>query len=333
MHSALQRAWLRRGPLALFLLPLAGLFGLLAGLRRWLYASGWLHTAQLMVPVVVVGNVVAGGAGKTPVVAALVEHLQAAGLRPGVISRGHGRTASNCREVRADDQADAVGDEPLLIARRCGVPVFVAPRRVDAARALLARYPDTQVLVSDDGLQHLAMARDIEICVFDERGIGNGWLLPAGPLREPWPRRADLVLRPPAAVGLGGFALRRALAPEAVRADGARRALADFSVEPQVVAVAGIARPEAFFAMLEAAGLVLERRVALPDHHDFDAKPVALSPQDCVLCTDKDAVKLWRRAPQAWAVPLTLEIEPAFWAAFDGLLEAKLSSPDGSQTA
>ncbi|MES2481844.1 MAG: tetraacyldisaccharide 4'-kinase, partial [Pseudomonadota bacterium] len=111
------------------------------------------------------------------------------------------------------------------------------------------------------------------------------------------------------------------------------RAIADFSTQPQVVAVAGIARPEAFFAMLEAAGLVLARRVALPDHHDFEARPVALSPQDCVLCTEKDAVKLWRRSPQAWAVPLSLEIEPAFWAAFDGLLEAKLSSRDGSQTA
>ncbi len=333
MRSALQRAWLGRGPLALLLLPVAGLFGLLAAARRWLYAKGWLRTARLPVPVVVVGNVVAGGAGKTPVVAALVEHLQAAGLRTGVISRGHGRRARDCREVHADDLADAVGDEPLLIARRCAVPVFVAPRRVDAARALLARHPDTQVLVSDDGLQHLAMARDIEICVFDDRGFGNGWLLPAGPLREPWPRHADLVLHPPGAHGLDGFTLRRALATEAVRADGTRRAIADFSRQPQVVAVAGIARPEAFFAMLEAAGLVLARRVALPDHHDFEARPVALSPQDCVLCTEKDAVKLWRRSPQAWAVPLSLEIEPAFWAAFDGLLEAKLSSRDGSQTA
>ena len=337
MHSALQRAWSGRGPLALLLLPLAGLFGLLAALRRWLYANGRLHAAHLPVPVVVVGNVVAGGAGKTPVVAALVEHLQAAGLRPGVISRGHGRRANDCREVRAQDLADVAGDEPLLIARRCAVPVFVAPRRVDAARALLARYPDTQVLVSDDGLQHLAMARDIEICVFDDRGIGNGWLLPAGPLREPWPRHADLVLHPPGALGLDGFRLRRALAAEAVRADGTRRALADFLVEPQLVALAGIARPEAFFAMLQAAGLVLARCIALPDHHDFDARPVMLSPNDCVMCTEKDAVKLWRWAPQAWAVPLVLEIEPGFWTAFDGLLDgllvAKLSFRDGSQTA
>jgi len=333
VHSALQRAWKRRGPLAITLLPLALLYGLLAALRRWLYTGGWLQTTRLPVPVIVVGNVVVGGAGKTPVVAALVEHLQACGLRPGVISRGHGRRSRDCREVRAHDTADAVGDEPLLLASKSRAPVFVAARRVDAARALLARYPDTQVLVSDDGLQHLAMARDIEICVFDERGTGNGWLLPAGPLRERWPRRADLVVRPPGAIGLDGFTLGRALAPHAVQADGTRRALADFTVEPQLVAVAGIARPEAFFAMLEAAGLVLRRRIALTDHHDFDTRPVPLSPHDCVLCTEKDAVKLWRRAPQAWAVPLALEIEPAFWRAFDGLLGAKLSSRDGSQTA
>ena len=135
------------------------------------------------------------------------------------------------------------------------------------------------------------------------------------------------------AAALAGAAQDGILAETAAAARAADPAFAGFSAEPQLVALAGIARPEAFFAMLEAAGLAPGRRIALSDHHDFDAQPVALSPQECVLCTEKDAVKLWRRAPQAWAVPLSLEIEPAFWHAFDRLLEARLSSRDGSQTA
>src|SRR5204862_6346517 len=134
----------------------------------------------------------------------------ARGLKVGSVSRGYGRGTSDCGEVRADSRAADVGDEPLLLARSCAVPVFVARQRVDAARALLRTHPQTQVIVSDDGLQHYAMKRDVEICVFDERGVGNGWLLPAGPLREPWPRQVDLVLQ----AGM----IQRSLALEAVRA-------------------------------------------------------------------------------------------------------------------
>lgn len=332
MSQALQRAWVRRGPGALLLRPFAALYGLLSGTRRLLYRTGLLTRERLPVPVIVVGNVVAGGAGKTPVVTALVEHLRARGLRAGVISRGYGRSTADCREVRPDAAAQDVGDEPLLIARRCGVPVFVASRRAQAGRALLAQHPGTQVLVGDDGLQHLALARDIEICVFDERGTGNGWLLPAGPLREPWPRAADLVLRPAAAAAIEGFELARRLDTHAVRADGSRLALAELARQP-VLALAGIARPEAFFAMLRHAGVQPAQTVALPDHHDFDAHPPELPADHAVVCTEKDAVKLWRLRPDAWAVPLAVEIEPAFWRAFDRLLDAKLSSPDGSETA
>lgn len=336
--ARLQRAWRGRGALAWSLRPVAALYGGLAGLRRLLYRVGALHSERLQVPVVVVGNVVAGGAGKTPVVVAVVQRLQALGLQPGVVSRGYGRAGQDCREVLAASSPAQSGDEPLLIARRCGVPVFVAPRRAEAARALLARHPGTQVIVSDDGLQHLALARDIEICVFDERGTGNGWLLPAGPLREPWPRHADLVLRPPG-TDLGGsldgrcFTITRRLASEAVRADGSRRPLADFARQP-VVALAGIARPEAFFGMLGAAGIAPARALALADHHDFDAAPPALPPDMAVLCTEKDAVKLWRLRPDAWAVPLDVEFEPGFWTAFDRRVRGpRLSSADGSETA
>ena len=334
---SLQQAWQRRGPLAWSLWPLSWVYGALAALHRSLYQLRLRRIEHLPVPVVVVGNVVAGGAGKTPVVVAVVEHLQALGLRPGVISRGYGRRDDGgCHEVRPDEtDAARSGDEPLLVARRCRVPVVVGAHRVQAARRLLALHPQTQVLVSDDGLQHAPLGRDIEICVFDARGTGNGWLLPAGPLREPWPRAADLVLRPAEVKGIEGFDIARRLAPQAVRADGTRRPLADFAAPgaPGGVAVAGIAQPEAFFAMLRAAGILATRTLALPDHYNFDQPPLDLPADLALVCTEKDAVKLWRHRPQAWAVPLHVQIAPGFWAAFDRLLAAKLSSNDGRETA
>lgn len=319
MDQALQRAWLGRGPLACALWPLSLVFALAAAARRFAYRSGLLKTQRAGVPVIVVGNVIAGGSGKTPIVRAVVEHLRSRGLRVGIVSRGYGRDTHDCREVRSDSLAAEAGDEPLLLARTCRVPVFVASRRIEAARALRRQYPDTQVIVSDDGLQHYAMARDIEICVFDDRGTGNGWLLPAGPLREAWPRPVDFVL------GRGGFEIVRTLAPEAARADGQRIPLAQLR-ERRLTAVAGIARPAAFFAMLRQAGLDIDRTVALPDHYDFVAP---LQTEGEVVCTEKDAVKLWRSRPDAWAVSLQVSIAAAFWTAFD----AKLSSVHGPETA
>jgi tetraacyldisaccharide 4'-kinase len=234
--------------------------------------------------------------------------------------------------VRTGDDPRDTGDEPLLLRREGGVPVFVAARRADAGRALLQAYPATQVIVSDDGLQHHALARDVEVCVFDRRGIGNGWLLPAGPLREPWPRAVDLVLcdaaTPPP---VRGEIVERALAPNAIRADGARRPLQAFADKP-VYAVAGIANPGVFFEMLRAAGVPLAGTHALPDHHGFDG-PLPVPPGATVFCTEKDAVKLWRLRPQAWSVPLLVRIPGAFWGNFDRLLDARLSSPHGSPPA
>jgi tetraacyldisaccharide 4'-kinase len=331
MAQALQRAWLRRGALACLLWPVSLIFGFAAGLRRAAFQLGLLKRHRVAAPVIVVGNVVAGGAGKTPVVMALVEHLRARRLAPGVVSRGHGRSLADCREVRADSLPHEVGDEPLLVARSCAVPVFVAPGRAQAAHALLAAHPATQVIVCDDGLQHYSLQRDIEICVFDERGIGNGWLLPAGPLREHWPRAVDLVLRAGAPPGIAGFDSRRRLAPFAQRSDGSRIALAELKGRP-LVAVAGIAKPDAFFAMLRGEGLQLTRTLALADHHDFRADPTP-GTTDQLVCTEKDAVKLWRLRPDAWAVPLELDVEPGFWAELDRLLDAKLSSAHGPQTS
>jgi len=325
MRQALQRAWLRRGLAARLLHPLSLLYGALAALHR---ARALRRRERLPVPVVVVGNVVAGGAGKTPVVLAVLQHLREHGLRAGIVSRGYGRSTADCLEVHADDPAGRVGDEPLLLKAKADVPVFVARRRVDAGRALLRAYPRTQVIVSDDGLQHHALARDIEICVFDGRGTGNGWLLPAGPLREPWPRPVDLVLTHGAAPGIEGHAMQRALSAQAVRADGTRRPLAALRGQ-RILAMAGIANPEAFFAMLREAGLALDAARALPDHHDF-ADAAQLPADATLVCTEKDAVKLWRVRPDAWAVPLEVAIPAAFWERFDRLLDARLSSPHGS---
>lgn len=324
VRQALQHAWLRRGPLASLLLPLSLLYGALRALHRAAYRTGLLRTERLPVPVIVVGNVVAGGAGKTPVVLAVLDHLRRQGIAAGVVSRGYGRTGRDCTEVRSDDDAARVGDEPLLLRRAAGVPVFVAARRAEAGRALLAAHPATQVIVSDDGLQHHALERDLEICVFDARGIGNGCLLPAGPLREPWPRPVDLVLRD-AAAPVGGDVLQRRLAATARRADGSTRALADLRGAP-VHALAGIANPEAFFAMLRAAGLPLAATHALPDHHDF-AGGVPAPADATLLCTEKDAVKLWRLRADAWAVPLELEIPASFWQRFDRRLSSLHGSP------
>jgi tetraacyldisaccharide 4'-kinase len=328
VRQALQRAWLRRGPLAWLLLPLSLAYGALGALHK---ASALRRRERLPVPVIVVGNVVAGGAGKTPVVLALLQHLQECGLPAGVISRGYGRSAGDCAEVQPGDPPAHVGDEPLLLRRKSGVPVFVAHRRAEAGRALLRTHPRTAVIVSDDGLQHHALERDIEICVFDGRGIGNGWLLPAGPLREHWPRDVDLVLTHGEPPGIAGYAIERRLAAHAVRADGTQRALSAFQGQ-HLVALAGIANPEVFFAMLRDAGVTPAQALALPDHHDF-SDSASLPADATLLCTEKDAVKLWRVRPDAWAVPLQVGFPDAFWDRFDRLLEARLSSPHGSPPA
>ena len=331
--STLQRAWCRRGLLAWLLWPLSLLMGLAVALRRMLYQARVLRAQHPGVPVVVVGNVVAGGAGKTPVVMAVVRHLQAQGWHPGVVSRGYGRSTQDCRAVHADSPAHEVGDEPALIARQCAVPVAVAARRIDAAHLILAQHPETDVIVCDDGLQHLALARDIEICIFNDQGTGNGFLLPAGPLREPWPRPVDLVVHAGRAVadsGAPAFALQRSLADFALGADGQRIPLADLHSQP-LLAVAGIARPQDFFAMLQAEGLQLEQTQGLPDHSNFDSWNRPTDEPYTLICTEKDAVKLWQYHPDALAVPLRAAIDAGFFIALDALLARararSLSSP------
>jgi len=328
--NVLQQAWLRRGALAWLLWPVSLPYRLLWSLRTLAYRHGWRHSERLPVPVLVVGNVIAGGAGKTPTVIAVLEHLQARGIAAGVVSRGYGRSlpadgGDDVQEVLPHSTPAEAGDEPLLIRRRTGVPVFVGRRRAAAARRLLAAHPATQVIVCDDGLQHLALARDIEVCVFDDRGVGNGFLLPAGPLREPWPRPVAAVLHTGAHPAFAGFTARRSLADYALRADGHRVALASLAGKP-LHALAGIAQPQAFFDMLRARGLTLAHTDALPDHYDFDSWKPSPDAGSTPICTEKDAAKLWRVAPQALAVPLQFEPEPAFLDQLDRLLDARLSS-------
>ena len=332
--TGMARIWRTRGPVAWALWPISLIYGALVALRRGLYRLRWLRSEHAGVPVIVVGNVIAGGAGKTPVVIALVRHLQAQGWQPGVISRGYGRSTHDCRAVLPDSPAPEVGDEPALIARATRAPVFVAPRRITAARALRAAHPGTDVLVCDDGLQHLALARDLEICVFNSDGVGNGFLLPAGPLREPWPRPVDWVLhagKPPAGRA-PGFAMQRKLAPHALRADGQKLALASLQRRP-VHAIAAIARPEEFFAMLRAQGLQLAGSEALPDHYDFNSWERPSDKEIVLICTEKDAVKLWLLHPDALAVPLELDIDPAFMKALDRRLAPWRATPLSSPSA
>ena len=343
MKNLLQNAWLTRGGLARLLWPLAQCFGLLVGMRLALYRRGILRSERFGVPVVVVGNVIAGGAGKTPLVIALVKHLQAQRVKVGVVSRGYGRSGSDCVEATATAPLSQTGDEPALIHRLTGVPVFVAQERTQALRALLATYPETAVVVCDDGLQHYALQRDIEIAAFDDRGVGNGWLLPAGPLREPWPERTrqglDLVLHTGQHPAFEGFTSTRQLADKAFSPDGGQVALASLRGRP-VTALAGIANPEAFFGMLRESGLMLEACIPLPDHHVFAEADLAGLQGRTVLCTEKDAVKLFALPAAAGldllAVPLVFSPEPAFFTAFDALLAPLLSplpSKHGHQIA
>jgi tetraacyldisaccharide 4'-kinase len=298
-------------------MPVSWVYGLLTSAHRWLYCHGWKQVERLPVPVVVVGNVVVGGGGKTPTVMALVRHLQRTGRHPGVISRGYGRRTDECLEVFAHSHPGEVGDEPLLIQRSTAVPVFVARRRIDAGRAALTKHPEIDVLVCDDGLQHLALHRDLEICVFDERGTGNGFLLPSGPLRESGPRRADLILHTGARRAFNsGFGAIRRLADHGFTSSGERVDLASQRRLP-LLAVAGIATPENFFGMLREKGLPIQAVVPLPDHWDYSQWDVTTYQGWQILCTEKDAVKLWRIVPDAIAVPLDFTPEPAFFREFD----------------
>jgi tetraacyldisaccharide 4'-kinase len=321
IENFLTRAWLRRGAVACALWPLSLLFRMLVAVRRSLYRYGVLKSVRLPVPVVVVGNIFIGGTGKTPLTIWLVEQLRNAGYAPGVISRGYGVHGAEPRPVTADSASAEVGDEPLLIARTANCPVMVGRDRVAAARALLKRYPEIDLIVSDDGLQHYALARDVEIVLCDERGNGNGWTLPAGPLREPGSRARDFTVFNGQCMpsGIPRDAMRMQLLGTHARRLADRKqslpldTLQSANPRPRVLAAAGIGNPARFFAMLRAVGLVIDE-MPLPDHFDFSVNPFAQAQADIILVTEKDAVKCAqldtiKNDPRVWVVPVAACID------------------------
>ncbi|KQW42496.1 tetraacyldisaccharide 4'-kinase [Pelomonas sp. Root662] len=331
----MQAQWLSGGGLSAALLPLSWLYRALLALRQLAYQTGLTHVQKLPVPVVVVGNWIVGGAGKTPTTLALLELLRARGLRAGVVSRGYGRDGDGVHLVTRVSTAREVGDEPLLIHLRGRVPVAVGRDRVAAARALLAAEPGLQLLVSDDGLQHWRLPRQLSVLVFDERGLGNGRLLPAGPLRQPpAPLLANQLVVYNAAqpsTALPGFVAERRLAGAVTLADwwagkpASMDTLLALRARPGLLAVAGVARPQRFFDMLHGLGLRLTT-LALPDHADFATLPWPADTAGVVL-TEKDAVKLPPRrvgALPVWVVALDFSPGAGFEAALDGQLQ-KLS--------
>ncbi|MEX1839373.1 tetraacyldisaccharide 4'-kinase [Enterobacter cloacae] len=296
------RIWSGESPLWLLLLPLSWLYGLVSGIIRLFYRLGLKRAWRAPVPVVVVGNLTAGGNGKTPVVIWLVEQLQKRGIRPGVVSRGYGGKAAHYPLLLAPDTTTAeAGDEPVLIYQRTGAPVAVSPVRSDAVQALLAEH-DVQIIITDDGLQHYALARDKEIVVIDGvRRFGNGWWLPAGPMRE----RASRLKSVDAVIVNGGAArpgeipmhLQPGMAVNLLT--GERQAVSRL---PALVAMAGIGHPPRFFATLEQYGARIEKRVPLADHQALVAEQVdALTTSgQTLIMTEKDAVKCRAFAKENW---------------------------------
>lgn len=318
----IQRSWQGWRPLTLLLLPLSGLYCLLVALRRLAYALGWFPIGRLEVPVVVVGNITVGGTGKSPLVIWMARTLVEMGYRPGIITRGYGGKSQRWpREVTPQSRAADVGDEAVMLSRRTGCPVYAGPSRREAGRKLLAEH-DCDIVLSDDGLQHTALARDLEIVVVDgERRFGNGLCLPAGPLRERTARlrRVDMVIvngKPEP----GEYAMQVS-GREAVPLQGGEpRALAAFADE-RLHAIAGIGRPERFFDMLEKAGLKPVRH-PYADHHPYRAEELARLGHETVLMTEKDGVKCELFAqPNHWYVPATAEPDAGFRAAFDTMIK------------
>jgi tetraacyldisaccharide 4'-kinase len=309
----IERIWSGSSLVYLLLLPLSWLYGLVSGLIRLSYRCGLRKSWRAPVPVVVVGNLTAGGNGKTPTVIWLVEQLQQRGYRVGVVSRGYGGKAASYPLVLDEHTTtQQAGDEPVLIYQRTGAPVAISPKRAEAVQALLHQQK-LDVVITDDGLQHYALQRDFELVVIDGvRRFGNGWWLPAGPMRE----RASRLNSVNARIANGGVAqageiAMRLQAREAVNiASGARRPAAEL---PHVVAMAGIGHPPRFFATLEKLGVDVEKEVAFADHQEYQQAQLAAlaSSEQTLLMTEKDAVKCRIFAqPNWWYLPVDAVLSP-----------------------
>jgi tetraacyldisaccharide 4'-kinase len=306
--------WYRLSALSLALWPASLLYRLLVALRRFAYRSGVLPAVRLPVAVIVVGNLVVGGTGKTPLVLWLAATLKENGRKPGIVSRGYRGSAAAPMAVDAASPVALVGDEPLLLARASRCPVWIGRDRAAAALGLLDAHPDCDVLLLDDGLQHYRLARDIEIAVEDERRAGNGLLLPAGPLREPVSRRVDAWVINSAPPGIHAPSFRMDL-----RGDSFRRVSAPRESVPAAAfarkklhAVAGIGNPKRFFDHLARLGLTCVNHV-FPDHHAYTSSDLDFDDCDALLMTEKDAVKCEAFARGHWyALQVEAELAPAF---------------------
>lgn len=349
MKQALPRCWYGRCPplfwpiYLLLLIPFSLLFGLLVRLRRACYRFGVFQVARLPVPVIVVGNLNVGGSGKTPLTLALVDWLRQAGFSPAIVSRGYGGNARAAMSVQPESDPAVVGDEPVLMARRAACPVWVGRKRAEAARRLLALHPEVDVLITDDGLQHLALARDVELVVVDAlRGFGNGRLLPAGPLREPLSRlkQVDAVVinGGPMASALPAycphFTMRIAGTRFVNLADPARCVTAAHFDGQTSHAIAGIGHPERFFNQLASLGIN-----AMPhtfaDHHAFVESDL---PTGNVLMTEKDAVKCARlhftsARRDLWFLAVDAVVDAGLQELIRHLLNTRKRARNGSKTA
>ena len=317
MTNWLERQWYRWSIWHVFLLPLSLLFWLISSLRRALYRAGWKRSERLSRPVIVIGNIAVGGTGKTPLVIALAGLLKTAGFQPGVISRGYRGKGTLPRPVTQDSDPLEVGDEPVLIARKAACPVWVGQRRVETGQALIARHPEVDVILCDDGLQHYRLARDVEVVVIDAlRWFGNGQLLPAGPLREPVRRMrsADVVVingwlpgaplqRREFTMQLSGNLLYNLRNPEL-------KAQPEIFAGQPLHAVAGIGHPERFFTHLKKLGLRFTAH-PFPDHHPFTPQDFPWHESEVIVMTEKDAVKCVDFVgDNAWVLPVEAQLDP-----------------------
>lgn len=314
MVDCIRRAWKDKNALFyVFLLPLSWLFALITSCRRLAYKAGLLPSTALPVPVIVVGNINMGGSGKTPVVMWLVEQLKNNGYTPGVISRGYGASNEQATSVDENSLASQIGDEPLLIARRTGSPVWVGRRRVDVGQALLKAHPACDVIISDDGLQHYRLQRDVEIAVVDSESTTAQRLLPAGPLREPTSRLHTVDFMISNGVQNIAKAFEMQLCGETFYnlTNSKQTVTVDYFAGKQVKALAGIGKPERFFNSLTRLGVDAEG-IAFDDHHAFTIDDLTGIACDALIMTEKDAVKCQHFAQQHhWVLPVAAKMDAA----------------------
>jgi tetraacyldisaccharide 4'-kinase len=346
--------WEVLNPTSLLMWPLSLVFGWISDLRKLAYEKGLLTSKKLLVPVIIVGNIRVGGTGKTPIVIALAKELEKRGFRPGIISRGYvqnkstsSSTRDDVHEVFKESNPHTCGDEPVLMAQllsSINIPVFIGKKRFETGQALLKQYPNCNVIISDDGLQHYALSRqtartgghDIEVVVRDGRGEGNGFLLPAGPLRESHDRPRDLTLQTGLDVGISKAVYMNApiyvIPVELGQAyllgqPENTQALSSFK-DKKVLAAAGLGNPQKFFNILSEAGLgaSIEMKVlALPDHFSFETNPFedpAFADIEAILITEKDAVKCHALAePRLWVVPLQAQLPEQLLAWIESVVQ------------